>query len=178
MHKNELPINHQIRDKEIRLIGADGEQLGITQTRDAQRMADEKDLDLVMISPGATPPVCKIMDYGKYKFDKEKREREQRKNQKIVETKEIRMFSAIDTGDFNTKVSKACEFLNEGNKVKVQVRFKKRAIAHPHLGEELLIKFKDACAEFGTSEAKPIMEGRALMMMLSPKKGAKAEEKQ
>jgi translation initiation factor IF-3 len=162
-------MNSQIRDKEIRLIGSDGEQLGIIATRDAQRMADDKELDLVMISPNAAPPVCKIMDYGKFKFEKEKREREQRKNQKIVETKEIRMFSAIDTNDFNTKVSKACEFLSEGNKVKVQVRFKKRAIAHPHLGEELLYKFRDACAEVGSADSKPIMEGRALMMLINPK---------
>jgi translation initiation factor IF-3 len=170
-------MNGQIREREVRLIAEDGSQLGIVSGRDAQRMADEKDLDLVMISPAAKPPVCKIMDYGKFAFEKNKREREQKRNQKIVETKEIRMFSTIDTADFNTKVSHACKFLSEGDKVKVQVRFKKRAIAHPHLGEELLISFRDACAEFSTSEGKPVMEGRSLMLLLTPKKNTKEQEK-
>jgi translation initiation factor IF-3 len=124
------------------------------------------------------------MDYGKFVFEKNKRDKEAKKNQKIVETKEIRMFSTIDTNDFNTKVSHACGFLKDGDKVKVQVRFRKRAIAHPHLGEELLIKFREACAEYGTHEGRPVMEGRQMMIIISPKKtvtakgadkGAKAE---
>jgi translation initiation factor IF-3 len=172
-----LPINNQIREREVRLIGEDGAQLGIVSGKDAQRMADERELDLVMISPAATPPVCKIMDYGKFVFEKNKREKEAKKNQKIVETKEIRMFSTIDTNDFNTKVSHACGFLKNGDKVKVQVRFRKRAIAHPHLGEELLIKFRDACAEFGAHEGRPVMEGRQMMILITPKKNAQAETK-
>jgi translation initiation factor IF-3 len=168
--KQELPINNQIREREVRLIGSDGAQLGIVSGRDAQNMADEKELDLVMISPAAVPPVCKIMDYGKFVFEKNKRDKEAKKNQKIVETKEIRMFSTIDTNDFNTKVSHACSFLKNGDKVKVQVRFRKRAIAHPHLGEELLISFRDACAEYGTFDGKPVMEGRQMMILLTPKK--------
>jgi translation initiation factor IF-3 len=172
--KQELPINNQIREREVRLIGADGAQLGIVSGRDAQNMADDKELDLVMISPGAVPPVCKIMDYGKFVFEKNKRDKEAKKNQKIVETKEIRMFSTIDTHDFNTKVSHACDFLKGGDKVKVQVRFRKRAIAHPHLGEELLIKFREACAEFGSHEGRPVMEGRQMMILLTPKKAAGA----
>jgi translation initiation factor IF-3 len=168
--KQELAINNQIREREVRLIGDDGAQLGIVSGKEAQRMADEQELDLVMISPAATPPVCKIMDYGKFVFEKNKREKEAKKNQKIVETKEIRMFSTIDTNDFNTKVSHACDFLKNGDKVKVQVRFRKRAIAHPHLGEELLIKFREACAEFGTHEGRPVMEGRQMMILITPKK--------
>jgi translation initiation factor IF-3 len=174
--KQDLPINGQIREREVRLIGSDGAQLGIVSGRDAQNMADEKELDLVMISPAATPPVCKIMDYGKFVFEKNKREKEAKKNQKIVETKEIRMFSTIDTNDFNTKVSHACAFLKDGDKVKVQVRFRKRAIAHPHLGEELLIKFREACAEFGTHEGRPVMEGRQMMIIISPKKAVQTKE--
>ncbi|MDR0992309.1 MAG: translation initiation factor IF-3 [Ruminococcus sp.] len=176
-NNKDLPINGQIREREVRLIGEDGAQLGIVTGRDALKMAEDKDLDLVMISPAAKPPVCKIMDYGKFTFEKNKREREQKRNQKVVETKEIRMFSTIDTADFNTKVAHACKFLQEGNKVKAQVRFKKRAIAHPHLGEELLLSFRDACAEFSTSEGKPVMEGRSLMLLLSPKKNTKEQEK-
>ena len=147
----ELQINEEIRDKEIRVIGADGSQLGLMSARDAQKLAAEKDLDLVKIAPQAVPPVCKIMDYGKYCFEQAKREKEARKNQKVVDIKEIRMFSTIDTHDFDTKT------------------FRKRAIAHPQLGEELLDKFKEACAEAGTVEKPPKMEGRALVMFVSPK---------
>jgi translation initiation factor IF-3 len=175
--KQELAINNQIREREVRLIGDDGAQLGIVSGKEAQRLADEQELDLVMISPAATPPVCKIMDYGKFVFEKNKREKEAKKNQKIVETKEIRMFSTIDTNDFNTKVSHACDFLKNGDKVKVQVRFRKRAIAHPHLGEELLIKFREACAEFGTHEGRPVMEGRQMMILITPKKNTQTEPK-
>lgn len=145
----ELEINEEIRDNEIRVIDVDGGQLGIISSKEAQRIANEKNLDLVKIAPQATPPVCRIMDYGKFCFEQTKREKEAKKNQKIVEIKEVRMFSTIDTHDFNTKVAQAIKFLNGGDKLKVSVRFRKRAIAHPHLGEELLERFKVACAEAG-----------------------------
>ncbi len=167
----ELQINEEIRDKELRVIGPDGAQLGMMSARDAQKLANEKDLDLVKIAPQATPPVCRIMDYGKYCFEQQKREKEARKNQKTVEIKEIRMFSNIDTHDFETKVNQAVKFLKGGDKLKVSVRFRKRAIAHPQLAEELLEKFKAACSEAGTVEKPPKMEGRALVMFMSSKTG-------
>ncbi len=168
-NNNEVQINEEIRDKEIRVIDVDGAQLGIMSAKDAQKIAFEKNLDLVKIAPQATPPVCKIMDYGKYCFEQTKREKEARKNQKVVDIKEIRMFSTIDTHDFNTKVNQAVKFLKSGDKLKVSVRFRKRAIAHPQLGEELLQRFKEACSEAGVVE-KPIkMEGRSLVMFVSPK---------
>ncbi len=156
-NSKDVQINEEIRDKEVRLIGSDGSQLGVMSSKDALRLAEEKELDLVKIAPQATPPVCKIMDYGKYVFEQSKREKEARK------------FSTIDTNDFNTKVNQAIKFLKAGDKLKVSVRFKKRAIAHPHLGEELLEKFKEACAEVGTVEKPGKMEGRALVMFVSPK---------
>jgi translation initiation factor IF-3 len=165
----EVLINAEIRVKEVRAVGADGTQLGIIPAKEAQRLADESDMDLVMIAPQASPPVCKIMDYNKFLFEQSKREKEARKNQKTVEIKEIRMFSNIDTNDFNTKVNQAVKFLRGGDKLKVSVRFRKRAIVHPHLGEELLVRFKDACAEFGSLEKPPKMEGRAIIMFISPK---------
>ncbi len=164
-----MQINEEIRDKEIRVIDVDGTQLGVISSKEAQKLAYEKDLDLVKIAPQAEPPVCRIMDYGKYQFEQSKREKEAKKNQKTVDVKEIRMFSTIDTHDFETKVNQAIKFLKSGDKLKVSVRFRKRAIAHPHLGEELLEKFKAACAEAGVVD-KPIkMEGRSLVMFISPK---------
>lgn len=164
-----MQINEEIRDKEIRVIDVDGTQLGVISSKEAQKLAYEKDLDLVKIAPQAEPPVCRIMDYGKYQFEQSKREKEAKKNQKTVDVKEIRMFSTIDTHDFETKVNQAIKFLKSGDKLKVSVRFRKRAIAHPHLGEELLEKFKAACEEAGVVD-KPIkMEGRSLVMFISPK---------
>ncbi|MCM1328676.1 MAG: translation initiation factor IF-3 [Ruminococcus sp.] len=168
-NSKDIQINEEIRDKEVRVIGNDGTQLGVMPSKEALRLAEEKDLDLVKIAPQAEPPVCKIMDYGKYLFEQNKREKEARKNQKVVEIKEIRMFSTIDTNDFNTKVNQAVKFLKAGDKLKVSVRFRKRAIAHPHLGEELLEKFKEACSEAGTVEKPSKMEGRSLVMFVSPK---------
>lgn len=165
----EMQINEEIRDKEIRVVAADGSQLGIMSAREALAIAEENDLDLVKIAPQATPPVCRIMDYGKYCFEQSKREKEARKNQKVMEIKEVRMSSTIDTHDFNTKVNQAVKFLSSGDKLKVSVRFRKRAVAHPHLGEELLLKFKDAISAVGTVD-KPIkMEGRSLVMFVAPK---------
>ena len=131
-------INEEIRDREVRLIGADGAQLGVMSAREAQARADEAGLDLVKISPTATPPVCKLMDYGKYRFEQAKREKEAKKNQHVVEVKEVRMSPGIDIGDFNTKLRNAQKFLAEGNRVKVTVRFRGREMAHTDIGRKLL----------------------------------------
>jgi len=167
--KQELQINEEIRDKEVLVIDADGTKLGVISAKEAQQIAFDKDLDLVKIAPQATPPVCRIMDYGKYCFEQQKREKEARKNQKVVAVKEIRMFSMIDTHDFETKVNQAVKFLQGGDKLKVSVRFRKRAIAHPELGNELLDRFKEAVSAVGTVEKPAKMEGRSLVMFVSPK---------
>ena len=162
-------LNEEIRDKEIRVIGSDGAQLGIMSAEEATNLADEQGLDLVKISPNAVPPVCKIMDYSKFCFDQKKREKEAKKNQKVVEIKEIRMSPSIDTNDFNTKAKNAQKFLKEGNRVKVSVRFRGREMAHTDLGEKLLMEFAEACAEVSTMEKNPKLEGRFMAMFLTPK---------
>ena len=162
-------LNEEIRDKEVRLIGADGAQLGIMSAEQANEMAEEQGLDLVKISPNAVPPVCKIMDYSKFCFDQKKREKEARKNQKVVEIKEIRMSPSIDTNDFNTKVKNAQKFLKEGNRVKVSVRFRGREMAHTNIGEKLLMDFAEACSEVASMEKNPKLEGRFMAMFLTPK---------
>ena len=162
-------LNEEIRDKEIRLIGADGAQLGIVSASEANAMAEEQGLDLVKISPNAVPPVCKIMDYSKFCFDQKKREKEAKKNQKVVEIKEIRMSPSIDTNDFNTKAKAAMKFLADGNRVKVSVRFRGREMAHTNLGEKLLMEFAEACAEIANMEKNPKLEGRFMAMFLTPK---------
>lgn len=164
-------LNEEIRDKEIRLIGETGEQLGIMSSADALHIADERGLDLVKISPQATPPVCKLMNYGKYRFEQSKREKEARKNQHVVEIKEIRMSPGIDVGDFNTKLKNAQKFLTEGNRVKVSVRFRGREMAHTEIGRELLKKFAEQCAEVATMDKAAKLEGRNMSMFLSPKTG-------
>ena len=169
INDKELLINEEIRDKELRVIDNDGSQLGIMSARDAQKIANEKNLDLVKIAPNAVPPVCKIMDYGKYKFEQTKREKEARKNQKVVEVKEVRMSLNIDTHDFNTKANNAMKFLKSGDKVKVSVRFRGREMAHTKLGEDLLVRFAEQCSEFGVVEKQPKMEGRSIAMFVSPK---------
>lgn len=165
----EHQINEEIRDKELRVIDVDGNQLGILSADEALKIAFEKDLDLVKIAPQATPPVCRIMDYGKFCFEQTKRAKEAKKNQKVIEIKEVRMSSTIDTHDFNVKVNQAVKFLNGGHKIKVSVRFKKRTLAHPQFGEELLAKFKDAISEAGVVDKPSKMEGRSLVMFVSPK---------
>ena len=165
----ELQINEQIRDSEVRLIGSDGEQLGVVPTRDAQRLADEKELDLVKIAPTATPPVCRIMDYGKYRFEQSKREKEARKNQHIVELKEVRLSLNIDVADFNTKAKHALRFLQEGNKVKVSIRFRGREMGHPEIGLETMKRFAEVCSEVAAVEKPAKMEGRNMLMFLAPK---------
>ena len=169
-------LNEDISDKEIRLIGSQGEQLGIMAPADALRIADEQGLDLVKISPQATPPVCKLMNYGKFRFEQSKREKEARKNQHVVEIKEIRMSPGIDVGDFNTKLKNAQKFLTEGNRVKVSVRFRGREMAHTEIGRELLKKFAEQCAEVATTEKDPKLDGRHMTMFLSPK-AAKEQKK-
>jgi translation initiation factor IF-3 len=150
-------------------VGEKGEQLGIFPLAEAMRIADEKNLDLVKIAPQATPPVCKIMDYGKYRFEQAKREKEARKNQKIVETKEIRLSLNIDTHDFETKLNNALKFLKAGDKLKVSIRFKGRQMAHPELGHELMKRFSEACSEFGAIDKLPKLEGRSMIMFVNSK---------
>ena len=164
-------LNEEINDKEIRLIGENGEQLGIVSGEEALHIAEEQGLDLVKISPQATPPVCKLMNYGKYKFEQSKREKEARKNQHVVEIKEIRMSPGIDVGDFNTKLKNAQKFLADGNRVKVSVRFRGREMAHTEIGRDLLNKFAEQCAETATLEKAAKMEGRNMSIFLSPKAG-------
>ncbi len=167
--KKDLLINEEIREREVRVVDADGSQLGIMPTKQALSLAIEKGLDLVDIAPQASPNVCRIMDYGKYRYEQAKREKEARKNQKTVEVKEVRMSMNIDTHDFETKVNQANKFLKGGDKVKVSVRFRGREMAHTDLGRDLLDRFKDACAEFGAVDKPAKMEGRSLAIFMAPK---------
>ena len=164
-------LNEEINDKEIRLIGAEGEQMGIMSSAEALKIADEQGLDLVKISPQAVPPVCKLMNYGKFKFEQSKKENEARKNQHVVEIKEIRMSPGIDVGDFNTKIKNAQKFIADGNRVKVSVRFRGREMAHTDIGKELLERFADECAETANLEKGAKLEGRMMSIFLSPKTG-------
>ena len=164
-------LNDDIRDSEVRLIGATGEQLGIMPSSRALDIAEEQGLDLVKISPQANPPVCKLMDYGKFRFEQSKREKEARKNQHIVEIKEVRMSPGIDVGDFNTKLKNAQKFLAEGNRVKVSVRFRGREMAHTEIGRDLLLRFAEQAGEVANLEKEPKMEGRSMSIFLSPKAG-------
>lgn len=163
-------INEEIRDKEVRVIGPDGTMLGIMSAAEALKQAEDQDYDLVKISPNAVPPVCKIMDYGKFRFEQMKKEKEARKNQHVVEIKEIRMSPGIDTNDFNVKVKNAIKFLKDGNRVKVTVRFRGREMAHTNIGEQLLVKFGQDCSELANVEKNPKLDGRHMSMFLSPKK--------
>ena len=163
-------INEQIEAKEIRVIGADGEQLGIMSTEQALRMAYNDGLDLVMMTGNATPPVCKIMNFGKFRFEREKQEKEAKKKQQVVELKEIQLSCRIDTHDFETKLKHAHKFLSSGNKVRVVLRFKGREMAHQDLGVEIMEKFRVACEELGTVDKKPVLDGRIMSMVISPVK--------
>ena len=162
-------INEEIRDKEVRVIGADGAQLGIMSSAAALEIAIEKDLDLVKIAPGSNPPVCKIMDYGKFRFEQLKKEKEAKKNQKVVEVKETRLSLNIDTNDFNTKLKNGQKFLQGGDRLKVTIRFRGREMAHTSLGQELLAKFGADCSEIATIAKDAKLEGRNMSMFLSPK---------
>ena len=167
--KKELYINDEIRGKELRIIDADGSQLGIMSAQQALSHAEEQNLDLVMISPNAKPPVCNIMDYGKYRFEQARREKEKRKNQKVVDIKEVRLSVNIDTHDFNTKLNHAVRFLQNGDKVKVSIRFRGREVSHPEVGAEVMKRFADACNETAIVEKQPKLEGRSMLMFLAPK---------
>ena len=167
--KNELQINEEIRDKEVRVIDADGTQLGVMPLQAAMKIAADKNLDLVKIAPQAQPPVCKVIDYGKYRFEQAKREKEARKNQKVVEVKEIRLSLNIDTHDFETKAGHANRFIADGNKVKVSIRFRGREMGHPEHGVEIMKKFAAALAEVANVEKQPKLEGRSMQMFLAPK---------
>ena len=163
-------INEQIRDKEVRLIGADGEQLGIVSGREAQRLADEAGLDLVKIAPTAKPPVCKIIDYGKYRYEQARKEKEAKKKQKTIELKEIRLSPNIDTNDLNTKINAAKKFIEKGNKVKVTLRFRGREMAHMNQSKYILDDFADALADVAVVEKAPKVEGRSIGMVLAEKR--------
>ena len=162
-------INEEISDKEIRLIGEDGAQLGIMSASEALDIAIEKELDLVKIAPASNPPVCKIMDYGKYRFEQSKREKEARRNQHIVEVKEIRMSPSIGINDFNVKLKNGQKFLKEGDRLKVTIRFRGREMAHTDIGEKLLKKYAEECEESGSVDKNPKLEGRHMSMFLTPK---------
>lgn len=165
----ETQINEEIRDKEVRVIDTDGTQLGVMPIEEAMRIAEEKNTDLVKIAPQAKPPVCKVMDFGKYRFEQAKREKESKKNQKVIEVKEVRLSLNIDTHDFETKANQAMKFLKGGNRVKVSIRFRGREMAHPENGIVTMNKFADACSEFGTVEKQPKLEGRSMLMFLAAK---------
>ena len=167
--KQELQINEQIRDKELRVIDADGTQLGIMSMRQALEIAEQKNLDLVKIAPQANPPVCKIIDYGKFRFEQAKREKEARRNQRVVEIKEVRLSLNIDTHDFETKKNHALRFISDGNKVKASIRFRGREMGHPELGLEIMRKFSDAMSEVAVVEKPAKLEGRNMLMFLAPK---------
>ena len=167
--KQELQINEQIRDKELRVIDSDGTQLGIMPLRRAMELAEQKNLDLVKIAPQANPPVCKIIDYGKFRFEQAKREKEARKNQRVVEIKEVRLSLNIDPHDFETKKNHALRFISEGNKVKASIRFRGREMGHPELGLEIMRRFADAMSEVANVEKPAKLEGRTMLMFLAPK---------
>ena len=167
--KQDHQLNEDIRDKEVRVIGPTGDQLGIMSPRDALARAYEQGLDLVKIAPNATPPVCRIMDYGKFRFEKAKREKEARKNQKIVEIKEVRLSLNIDTHDFETKINHARKFIGSGDKVKVSIRFRGREMAHPELGLTIMNRCAEALADCASVEKAAKLEGRQMRMFMAPK---------
>ncbi len=163
-------INEQIRDREVRLIGVNGEQLGIMSAREAMKLAEEAELDLVKIAPTAKPPVCKIIDYGKYRYELARKEKEAKKKQKVVEVKEIRMSPNIESNDLNTKMNAAKKFLEKGNKVKVTLRFRGREMAHMQSSKHILDDFAESLADAAVIEKAPKVEGRSISMVLAEKK--------
>ncbi len=168
--KQEHQINEEIRDKEVRLIDAEGNQMGVVSLAVAQQTALDSGLDLVKIAPKAEPPVCRVMDYGKFRFEQAKKEKEARRNQKIVEIKEVRLSAKIDVHDFEVRVKAAEKFLSAGDKVKVSIRFRGREMAHTSIGLTVMNRFAEACAEYGTVEKAPKLEGRQMLMFLAPHK--------
>ncbi len=166
----EHQINEEIRDKEVRLIDSDGSQLGIVSIQQAMAVAAERNLDLVKIAPKAEPPVCRVMDYGKFRFEQAKKDKEARKNQKVVDIKEVRLSAKIDIHDFEVRVKAAEKFLKGGDKVKASIRFRGREMAHTDIGLTVMQRFAEACAEFGTVEKPAKLEGRQMLMFIAPKK--------
>lgn len=166
--KKDLFINNEIRVREVRLIGLDGEQLGIKPLAQAQAIADDANVDLVLIQPQATPPVARIMDYGKFKFEYQKKQKEQRKKQSVVTIKEVRLSPVIDKGDFETKLRNGRKFLEKGNKVKVSIRFKGRMITHKEIGAKVLADFAEATQDIAIIEQRAKMDGRQMFMQLAP----------
>ncbi|WP_110609747.1 translation initiation factor IF-3 [Salipaludibacillus keqinensis] len=161
-------VNENIRAREVRLIGANGDQIGVKSKQEALDMARTADLDLVMVAPNAKPPVCRIMDYGKYRFEQQKKEKEARKKQKVINLKEVRLSPNIEEHDFNTKLRNARKFLTKGDKVKAAIRFRGRAITHSELGRDVLMKLAKECEDISTIESKPKMEGRSMFLILAP----------
>ncbi len=163
-------INEQIRDKEVRVIGEDGEQIGIMSSKEAFALAQEAELDLVKISPNAKPPVCKIIDYGKYRYEMARKEKEARKKQKIIDTKEVRLSPNIESNDLNTKINAARKFIAKGDKVKVTLRFRGREMAHMQNSKHILDDFAEALSDIAVVEKAPKLEGRSMMMFLTEKR--------
>ncbi|HBG7932904.1 TPA: translation initiation factor IF-3 [Clostridioides difficile] len=166
----ELAINEQIKDKEIRVLSQTGEQLGVMPTKEAQAMANSKNLDLVQISPNANPPVCKIMDYGKFRYEQARKEKEAKKKQKTIVVKEVRLRPGIEQNDLNTKANNAIKFLKKGDKVKVELRFRGRELGHKDIGKEVMLKFLDIIKEFGEPTKAPAFEGNNMVIIIDPKK--------
>ena len=162
-------INEEIRDREVRVVDQNGEQLGVMSSREALALAEEKQLDLVKIAPQARPPVCKLMDYGKYRFEQSKKEREFRKNQKVITVKEVRLSATIEDHDVDVKFKNAVKFLKEGNKVKVTIRFRGRQITHSEIGRQIMTEFAERIKEYGTVDKAPQIEGRNMSMFISPR---------
>ena len=175
INNNDLMINEEIRDREVRVIDQNGEQLGVMATAAALSLAEERQLDLVKIAPGAHPPVCKLMDFGKYRFEQSKRDREIRKNQKVITVKEVRLSATIDTHDIEVKSRMAQKFLSEGNKVKVSIRFRGRQITHAEIGTDVMEAFAKAVADVGVVERKPATEGRNMTMIVAPRESTAAK---
>ena len=166
--KDQTQVNEKIRAKELRLIGQNGDQIGVKSKREALEMAERVELDLVVVAPNAKPPVARIMDYGKYKFEQQKKEKEMKKKQKVINVKEIRLSPTIEEHDFQTKLKNGRKFLTKGDKCKVSIRFRGRAITHKEIGQRVLEKFADECKDIATVEQKPKMEGRQMFIMLAP----------
>ena len=172
-NSKDLPINEEIKAAEVRVIGPSNEQVGIMKISDARAYAENNGVDLVLIVPNATPPVCRAIDYGKFCFERDKREKEAKKKQVIVKVKEVQLSCRIEQHDFDTRVNHAKRFLGEGNKVKAVIRFKGREMTHMELGREVIAKFQAACEGFGVAEKKPVLEGRFMSIILSPVKPEK-----
>lgn len=165
----DMMVNEGIRAREVRLIGQNGDQLGIKSKQEALEIAARANLDLVMVAPNAKPPVCRIMDYGKFRFEQQKKDKEARKKQKIINIKEVRLSPTIEEHDFNTKLRNARKFLEKGDKVKASIRFKGRAITHKEIGQRVLDRFSEACADVSSVESAPKMDGRSMFLVLAPK---------